>query len=217
MASSEITLEKPRLRGYLHQYAFFVSLVAGALLVYRAQAGTAALTAGVFALSVAMLFGVSALYHRIQWEPNARRWMRKLDHCSIYLLISGTYTPVMAMTLTPEKTKLILTIVWGVSAVGMAVELFFKRVPKALLALTYIALGWVAVVVVPDLTAALGLLPMGLLGLGGILYTAGGVIYALKAPNPWPAAFGYHEIFHLLVIFGAALHYAVVAFYLSGN
>jgi hemolysin III len=206
--------EKPRLRGQLHKYAFIVSVPAGCILVATANPGLTRVTAGDFALSVMMLFGVSALYHCVQWQPAARAWMRRLDHASIYILISGTYTPVMAHTLSGEKSQTILALVWGISVAGIMLELLVKRVAKPLLALTYIGLGWVAIAVVSDMAAALSILAMTLLGAGGIIYTIGGIIYATKKPNPWPSTFGYHELFHLLVILGVVCHYAVVALYL---
>lgn len=206
--------EKPRLRGVLHQLTFFASLPIGVLLVISAPAGIARVTTMVFALSVATLFGVSALYHRIQWSPSARAWVRRLDHASIYILVSGTYTPIMMYALEAKKSALILTIVWGISAAGIFIEMLVARVPKALLALTYIGLGWVAIAVFSEMSSALGSYGIVLLATGGILYTIGGAIYALKRPNPWPSVFGYHEIFHALVILGVMCHYYVVAFYL---
>lgn len=169
---------------------------------------------GVFAASVSLLLGTSALYHRVQWGAEGREFMRRCDHSSIYLLISGTYTPLMIAALDASLATTVLSIVWGASIIGIILELFVKRAPKWLKAGMYVALGWVAVTVTPQIYQTLGLTAVLLVGLGGVLYTLGAVVYALKKPNPNPAVFGYHEIFHMFVIAGALAHYAVVSIYI---
>jgi hemolysin III len=205
---------KPRLRGVFHQWAFFVSLVAGIVLVVVAPAGRATLATSIYAVTVVALFGVSAVYHRVNWDSeNARRWMRRLDHSMIFCLIAGTYTPFALLVLHGTLATAILIGVWGGALAGIILNLVWIDSPKWVTAIVYLALGWVAVVALPDIASELGLAALALIGAGGVLYTAGAVIYATKRPDPAPAVFGYHEIFHLLVIAAAALQFAVIAFY----
>jgi hemolysin III len=204
---------KPRLRGVSHQWAFFVSLLTGAALVLAAPMG-AKVASGIYAASVAGLFGASALYHRITWGSiAARRWMRRLDHSAIFLLIAGTYTPVAVLVLDGALATAILIAVWAGALAGIALKLLWIDAPKWVISLTYVLLGWVAVVAFPQLFASLGVVATLLILAGGILYTVGAVVYALKRPDPVPAVFGYHEVFHVLVIVAAALQYAAIAFF----
>jgi len=205
---------KPRLRGVLHQWAFFVSVVGGVALVVAAPAGRATIATAIYAVSVASLFGVSALYHRITWtSADARRWMRRLDHTMIFFLIAGTYTPFCLLVLDGTLATAILCAVWGGALAGIVLNLVWIDSPKWVTAVVYVSVGWVAIIAFPDLTSELGVMAIVLLGLGGLLYTLGAVVYARKKPDPSPAVFGYHEIFHALVIAAAALQYAVIAFY----
>jgi hemolysin III len=205
---------KPRLRGVLHQWAFFVSLVTGAVLVVVAPAGRATLATAIYSVTVAGLFGVSAIYHRVNWvSAAARRWMRRLDHSMIFLLIAGTYTPFALLVLDGTLSTAILIGVWGGALAGIVLNLVWIDAPKWLTAVVYVALGWVAVFAFPALFEDLGVTPTMLIGLGGVLYTIGAVVYATRRPDPAPAVFGYHEIFHALVIAAAAVQYSVVAFY----
>jgi hemolysin III len=207
-------LVKPRLRGVSHQWAFFVSVLTGLALVAAAPSGEPRLAAAIYAASVAALFGTSALYHRVTWaSAAARRWMRRLDHSMIFVLIAGTYTPFALLALDGALATAILVAVWTGAAAGIAMKLAWIDAPKWVVALTYVALGWVVVAAFPDLYDALGLTATAMVAAGGLLYTLGAVVYALKRPDPAPAVFGYHEIFHVLVIVAAALQYAVVAFY----
>jgi hemolysin III len=205
---------KPRLRGVLHQWAFFVSLVAGAVLVLLAPAGRATFATAIYVASVIALFGVSALYHRINWvSATARRWMRRLDHTMIFFLIAGTYTPFALLVLDGTLAAAILIAVWGGALAGVVLNLVWIDSPKWVTALVYITVGWVAIVAFPELISELGIAATALIAAGGVLYTLGAVVYALKRPDPVPAVFGYHEIFHALVIAAAALQFAVIAFY----
>jgi hemolysin III len=207
-------LVKPRFRGVSHQWAFFVSLVTGAALVIAAPSGRATFAAAVYAVSVAALFGTSALYHRITWaSQTARRWMRRLDHSMIFLLIAGTYTPFALLVLDGTLATVILALVWGGAAAGILLKLIWIDAPKPLVAAVYVILGWVAVAAFPDLIDRLGIGGVAMVAAGGVLYTLGAVVYALRRPDPVPAVFGYHEVFHALVIAAAALQYAVVAFF----
>ena len=201
---------RPRLRGVSHQYAFFLSLGAGAALVAAASGGRETVAAAVFAGALAVMFGVSAVYHRVLWPPAARRWMRRLDHAAIYLLIAGTYTPFGLLVLPPTWAVVVLSIVWSGCAVGIALKFVWFDAPKWLAAVVAIALGWVGVVAFPHLLDA-GVGPLVLLGVGGVLYTTGAVVYARGRPDPVPAVFGYHELFHAFVIAAAACQFAAVA------
>jgi hemolysin III len=211
-AAALVAPVKPRLRGVSHQYAFFVSLLAGAGLVAAASSGRARLAAGVYALAVSALLGTSALYHRVDWRPGARRWMRRLDHSMIFVLIAGTYTPVALVALHGSLASVILVVLWAGAGGGVVFKLLWIDAPKPVLAAVYVALGLVCAAVLGELPAAIGWLAVAGLIAGGVLYIAGAVIYASGRPNPWPKVFGYHEIFHVLVLAAASLHYAVIAF-----
>src|SRR5207302_7512626 len=200
---------KPRLRGVLHQYAFFVSLPCGATLIAAASSGRARLAATIYALAVSALLGTSALYHRITWRPAASRWMRRLDHSMIFVLIAGTYTPVALLALKGALASTILIVLWAGALGGVVFKLLWIDAPKWLLALIYVLLGMVCAAVMGQLPAAIGWLGVAGLGVGGALYIAGAVIYASERPNPFPRVFGYHEVFHALVVAAASLHYAV--------
>jgi hemolysin III len=205
---------KPKLRGVFHEWAFFVSLPLAAWLVVRAPDGRATLAAAVYAASVVALFGASALYHRIDWvSAAARRWMRRLDHSMIFVLIAGTYTPFALLTLDGALATVILVAVWTGAAAGVAMTMLWIDAPKWLIAIVYVTLGWVAIAAFPQLFDVLGITAVAMVAAGGLLYTAGAVVYALRRPDPAPTVFGYHEVFHVLVILAAALQYAVVAFY----
>jgi hemolysin III len=203
---------KPKLRGVLHEYAFFVSVPCGAGLILAASGGRARLAAAIYAVAVSALLGTSALYHRVTWRPAARRWMRRLDHSMIFVLMAGTYTPVALLALKGSLASAILIVLWAGALGGVVFKLVWIDAPKWLLAAVYVVLGFVSAAVFGELPAAIGWLGVAGLGVGGLLYTAGAVVYASQRPNPAPAVFGYHEVFHVLVIAAAALHYAVIAF-----
>jgi hemolysin III len=205
---------KPRLRGVLHQWAFAVSLLAGAGLVLEAESARARLAVAVYALSVAALFGTSACYHRVDWRSlGARRWVRRLDHTMIFVLIAGSYTPFALLVLRGTLGAVILIAAWAAALAGALFKLVWIDAPSWLGAATYVTIGWIALVALPELLDRLGVTAVGALALGGVLYSVGAVIYAHKRPDPVPTVFGYHELFHLLVIVAAALQYAVVAFW----
>jgi hemolysin III len=204
---------KPRLRGVFHQYAFFVSLASGTLLVLLATTTRASVAAAIYAASVSALFGVSALYHRITWTTTARRRMRRLDHAMIFLLIAGTYTPVGLLVLHGTLATVVLAVVWSGAVAGIVLELAWTSAPRWLGGTVYLALGWVAVVATPQLFARLGVAGGLLIVAGGLAYTAGAAIYALRRPDPVPAVFGFHEVFHLLVIAGVAAHFLAISLY----
>jgi hemolysin III len=204
---------KPRLRGVFHQYAFFVSLGSGTLLVLLAATTRASVAAAVYAVSVTALFGVSALYHRVTWTPPARRRMRRLDHAMIFLLIAGTYTPVGLLVLHGTLGTVVLAVVWGGALAGIALELAWTGAPRWLGGTVYLALGWVAIVAMPQLFVRLGVTGGLLIVAGGLVYSAGAAVYALRRPDPVPAVLGYHEVFHLLVIAGVAAHFLAISLF----
>ena len=205
-------LVKPRLRGVFHQYAFFVALVAGVVLVAVSDSARELFATWVYAAALAAMFGISALYHRVNWRSTsrARAWMRRLDHSAILLLIAGTYTPFALLAFDGAVADVILIVVWVGAAAGLVLNLAWIDAPTWLTALVFLALGWVGVVAVPELFD-LGVAPAVLVFVGGGLYTLGALAYATKRPNPAPAVFGYHEIFHLLVIGAAVAHFVAIA------
>ncbi len=203
---------KPKLRGVFHQYAFFVSLACGVGLVATAHPGLARGAAAIFAGAVSGLLGTSALYHRVTWRPNVRRAMRKLDHSMIFVLIAATYTPVALIALSGTLPKVVLVVVWSGALVGIVIKLAWIDAPKWLFAIVYVALGWSTAAVFGELPAAIGWIGAAGFAAGGMLYTGGAVVYATGRPDPAPRVFGYHELFHVLVVAAVALHYAVIAF-----
>jgi hemolysin III len=211
-------LYRPRLRGVLHQWAFLFSLPLGIGLVVAATDARARIAVTVYALSVAALFGTSALYHRVSWRSlTARAWMRRLDHSMIFVLIAGTYTPFALLALHGPLALAILVVAWVGALAGIAFNLAWIGSPKWVHTILYLALGWVAVAASPQLATAIGADGLALLALGGLLYTLGAIVYAAKRPDPVPSVFGYHEVFHALVIVAAALQYAVIAFWIAPN
>ncbi len=213
-AGDAIAAVKPKLRGVSHEWAFFISLGLGAALIIAADSPKATLSVGIYAISLSALLGTSALYHRVDWKrPNARRWMRRLDHSMIFVLIAGTYTPFALLVLDGPLADAILVVVWVGAIAGAIVEMIWIDHPKWVAALIYMSLGWVAVIAFPGLWNEMGMAGTMLVALGGLLYTAGAVVYATQRPDPFPRTFGYHEVFHALVIAAAAAQFAAVAFF----
>ena len=205
---------KPRLRGVSHQYGFFVSVVLGAALVATAGSPRSALGALVFALSLSGLLGTSALYHRVDWTPSKRALMRRLDHSMIFVLIAGTFTPIAMISLTADLGARWLWISWSLAGFGAVLRVVWLTAPKWLTAVLAVALGWISLTVLPEVLDSIGWLPVLFVALGGLSYTVGAAIYSFKRPDPMPAVFGYHEIFHALVLIGAGFHYAMIAIWI---
>jgi len=204
---------RPRLRGVFHQYAFFAALAAGVGIVIAADTARARLAMAVYGVALATMFGVSAVYHRVVWRtPETRQRMRRLDHSAIPFLIAGTYTPFALLAFHGGLATAVLVVVWAGAAVSLLLNLFWVDAPKWVTAVVFIALGWVGIATVPQLVD-LGAAPALLVLLGGVFYTAGAAMYAARRPNPVPLVFGYHEIFHLLVIAAAAAHFVAIARY----
>jgi hemolysin III len=213
-AAEQIAKVKPRLRGVSHEYAFFVSLVLGAALIVIAKGGEARLAVAIYAVSLSALFGVSALYHVHDWKrPAARRWMRRLDHAMIFFLIAGTVTPFALLVMDPPLATALLIAVWTGALAGTIVELLWVDHPKWVAAVVYIAVGMIGAIGFPAIVAEAGIAAGVLIAAGGALYATGAIIYAAQRPDPRPAVFGYHEIFHVLVIAAAAAHFAAVALF----
>jgi hemolysin III len=206
-------LPRPLLRGVLHQAAFSASLVVGTLLIVGADGARRHAAAAVFAGSVAACFGASALYHRVTWTPQLRLWMRRVDHAGVYLLIAGTYTPVCLLVLDGAWRLVVLVMVCVGAGAAVVLKFAWVDAPKWLAAALGIALGWAGVAVLPQLVARLDPAAVALLGVGGVAYTAGAIIYARRRPNPLPAVFGYHELFHVLTIVAVACQYVAIAFF----
>ena len=201
---------KPLLRGVLHEIAAFVAAVAGAILVFRASGTRARTGALVYGISLVALFAVSAAYHRRNWSEKVRAVWRRLDHSAIFLLIAGTYTP-FSFLLGSRVGWIFLGIVWAGALLGIAMSVAWVRAPKALVAAVCVLLGWAALPLLPALKASLGTGAVVLLAAGGVIYSLGAAVYALRRPDPFPNVFGYHELFHALVIAAAVCHFAVVA------
>ena len=213
-ALDELVAEvKPRLRGWLHAYAALVSIASGVALVAVAAAmrgGSAGASTTVYAATVTLLFGTSALYHRLNWSPRARAIMRRLDHSMIFVFIAGTYTPLAVLTLPHTAAIAVLTVVWTGAVFGVALQSAWPTAPRWLSVPCYIALGWVAAFVMPDLLHRGGVAAFVLIVAGGLIYTLGAVFYGVKRPNPWPGTFGFHEVFHLCTLVAALCHYVAV-------
>ena len=204
---------KPRLRGFLHTYAAAISIASGAVLIAVAAAvrgGSAAATTSIYAATVTLLFGTSALYHRLTWSPRAHRIMKRLDHSMIFVFIAGTYTPIAALTLPRTAAIAVLVTVWTGAVFGVALQTAWPTSPRWLAVPCYIALGWVAVFVLPDLLHNAGVAALVLILVGGAVYTIGGVVYGIKRPNPVPGVFGYHEVFHACTLLAAVCHYVAI-------
>ena len=201
----------PALRGRLHLHTIWFSLAAAVLLVALAPAGTARTTALIYGAGLNALFATSALYHR--WPP-ASRWkpvLRRVDHSVIFVFIAASYTPIAALVLDPPESTVVLVSVWAGALVGVVFSVAWIEAPRAVVALAYIAVGWVIVIALPEVFDNTGAAP-GLLFLGGgLLYSLGAVVYARRRPDPWPRVFGFHELFHTLVIAAAALHFVAMA------
>ena len=202
---------RPRLRGVIHHYAFYASIVMGGVLAALAPNRRSLVVALVYGVSLSALLGVSALYHRVTWSVATRRHLGRLDHSMINLLIAGTYTPFGVLALSGTFAVVLLAIVWSGALVNLVVHALWIDAPKSFSAASYVLLGSVGVAAMPDLYAHAGWTATALLALGGVLYSIGALVYAVRRPDPVPAVFGYHEVFHALVVVAALAHYTAVA------
>jgi len=211
-ALSELVAElKPRLRGVLHEAAFAMSLVTGTVLICLADGGRERVAAAIYGVSVALLFGTSAAYHRGTWSPRAHQRMARLDHSMIFLLIAGSYTPFCLLLLQGRTQAVVLSVVWGGAFVGIVARTAVRRPARWLFVTLYLVLGWVALAIVPDVYRYGGAIVLILLLAGGALYSAGAVVYAARRPNPSPRWFGFHEVFHALTLLAFITHYVAVS------
>jgi hemolysin III len=208
-----VTVPKPRLRGLSHAVAFVVALPLGLALTLQAETGRGRLSAIVFAAAVVAMFGASALYHSPNWREAPRRWLRRVDHAGIYGLIAGTYTAFGLLALSGYWRWVVLSIVWAGALAAIVFKFAWIDAPKWISAAIGVALGWIGVVVSPQLLGEIGVAASLLVLAGGLLYTLGALVYARRRPDPLPAVFGFHEVFHLLVIAAVACQYSAVAFF----
>ena len=202
---------KPRLRGVFHLYGFVVFVVLGAVLVATAPGGRERVAAAAFGGALVLTFGVSALYHRGDWRPSARRVMRRLDHASIYLLIAGTYTPYGLLVLSGAWQLSILGVVWIGAALAIVQRVFWLDAPRWVPVASGIFLGWIGILVLPQIIEASGFWGTFLVAAGGVFYTLGAVVYAIQRPNFVPTIFGFHELFHVLTVLAASCQFAAIA------
>jgi hemolysin III len=203
---------KPRLRGVLHEAAFAVSLITGTTLICLADGGRARAAAVVYAVSVALLFGTSAAFHRGSWEGRSYTVMQRLDHSMIFILIAGTYTPFALLLLEGTARWVVFCVVWGGALAGVLLRNTVQRPARWLFTALYLALGWVALGVIPQLYETGGLPVVVLLLVGGLFYSLGAVVYALQRPDPSPRWFGFHEVFHAFTLLAFITHYIAVSF-----
>ena len=208
---------KPRLRGVLHQAAFAISLITGTALVCLAEGGRARTAATVYAVSVALLFGTSAAYHRGPWTGRSREVMKRLDHSMIFILIAGTYTPFALLLLEGTARWVVFGLVWGGALAGVVLRNSIRRPARWLFVGIYMLLGWTALGVLPQLADAGGMRVVVLLLVGGLFYSLGAIVYAMKRPNPSPRWFGFHEVFHAFTLLAFVTHYLAVSFATYGS
>ena len=202
--------QKPRLRGWVHAITFPIALVASIVLVAVAPPVAGKVSTAIFGLSAILLFGTSAVYHLGTWSPRTAAALRRADHSNIFLIIAGTYTPLAVLLLPQRTATTLLIIVWGGAVLGLAARIIWLGAPRWVYVPIYLALGWVAVGYMPQFWTNGSPTIVWLVAVGGLAYTVGAVIYALKRPNPVPGWFGFHEIFHLLTVVGYGCHYAAI-------
>lgn len=205
-----LPLSLPLLRGRLHQHALWVAAVAAAALIALAPDARARVAAAVYGAGLCVLFGMSALYHRWPGPIRFKPLLRRLDHSAIFVFIAASYTPVGLLVLSPPMGTIILALAWGVALAGVAMSVAWIDAPRVVQALCYLAAGWMAVAAMPQLLHA-GLTPFVLFAAGGLVYSAGAVVYAWQRPDPWPRVYGFHEVFHTLVIAAAIVHFVAMA------
>src|SRR6185312_1238986 len=211
MSVPEVAALKPRLRGVFHELALYSTIPLGITLGLTASGRHAQVAAAVFAGTVVAMFAASALYHRFTWSPGARLWLRRVDHAGIFGLIAGTYTPFGLLVLHGAWQTAVLAVVWTGAAVAIAAKMVWVRAPKWISAAAGIALGWVGILVLPQIFDHSGVAVAVLVLVGGLCYTVGAIVYARRRPDPIPRVFGYHEVFHVLVVAAVALQYGAVA------
>jgi hemolysin III len=201
----------PRLRGLLHAYAFWFAAVAACVVIAIAPDAQARLAAAIYGTGLCALFAASGLYHRWRWSPRWKPLLRRIDHSTIYLFIAASTTPVALLVLEGSLRVIVLASVWAGAALGILFALAWIDAPRLLVSGTYLAVGWAGVISVPKLLAEVGVAAFVLFVVGGILYSVGATVYAARRPDPWPRTFGFHELFHLLVVAAAVVHFIAIA------
>jgi len=203
---------KPRLRGWLHAATAPLALISFLVMLVLADSRAARLGAAVFMISALLLFGVSAVYHTVPWRERAKRVLRRLDHSNIFIMIAGSYTPFSLLLLDSSQAAVLLSLVWSGAILGVLFKVFWLTAPRWVYVPLYLALGWAALIYLPDFYATASTVVFVMLSLGGLLYTVGALVYAFKWPDPNPRWFGYHEVFHALTIAAFIVHYIGVSF-----
>jgi hemolysin III len=203
-------VEKPLLRGHFHQAMFFVSLGASILLVAKSDSRLEYISTVIYSIALLSMFGISALYHRITWNPTERFLMKRLDHAGIYLMIAGCFTPICLLGLPGNTGMKLLSLIWIVGFIGIIQSIFFVNISKMFSAILYLVMGYMIVPYFSELSAHIGYAKLSLLIGGGIAYSIGAISYGLKRPVFKPLVFGYHEFFHIMVSVGAILHFILI-------
>jgi hemolysin III len=201
---------KPRLRGVSHEVAAFVFPFMGMAAVLAAGSAAEKVAVGVYTLGISLMYATSACYHRANWAPVPKGRMRRLDHSMILVAIASTYTPIAVIALSATTARILLGAVWSLAVAGMLVRNFWLDAPRWVMSAFYIGVGWTAVAVLPSLLAGLGTASFALTLAGGLVYSIGALALACRWPDPVPAVFGYHEVFHALVLVAGLLFYVVV-------
>jgi len=212
LAAAAVAYAKPRLRGWLHLVTSPLVVASGLVLVVLAPTAPAAAAAAAYALTATVLFSTSAAYHRGHWSPRAEQWLKRADHANIFLLIAGTYTPFAVLALHGDTRVAVLSAVWSLAVLGAVFRIVWVSAPRWLYVPLYIALGWAAAFVGPQLLSGVGAAAFVLVAVGGFCYTLGGVVYALRRPDPSPRWFGFHEVFHALTVVGFICQYVAASF-----
>jgi len=212
LAAAAVAYAKPRLRGWLHLVTSPIALVSGLVLIILAPTGPATVAASAYAVTAVALFTTSAVYHRGHWSPPVERWLQRVDHANIFLLIAGTYTPFAVLALHGDTRVAVLAAVWSLAVAGVIFRVVWVSASRWLYVPLYIGLGWTAAFVVPQLLHGVGAAAFVLIAVGGFFYTAGAIVYALRRPDPSPRWFGFHEVFHAFTIVGFVCQYVATSF-----
>ena len=208
--SKDLLKVKPKLRGYLHQEAFFLALGACILLVAKSSTSLNFIASLVYSFGLLSLLGISSVYHRLNWQPKSRTLMKRLDHSAIFILIAGTFTPICLLALPEKSGRQLFIIIWCAALLGVLQSIFWVKAPKLATAIFYVIMGWLALPYIQEFKNTLGSASLAFILAGGIVYTVGALFYAFKRPNLVPGIFGYHELFHLFTIIGADFHFAAI-------
>jgi len=201
---------KPLARGYIHQAAFFIAIGACIILIAQSHGARALFSTIIYSLTLTLLYGVSALYHCPTWSRGKYLLLRRIDHAAIFALIAGSATPICLLGLKGESGLRFCSTLWAAAVIGMLIVIFWTDAPKWARAFLYVVIGWLAFPYFPEIKSSLGITDLWLLLMGGIIYTVGALVYALKRPNPFPRVFGYHEIFHILIVIASGFHFSVI-------